>query len=113
VGRYTAQGVMRLISIILLLYLSLAYWSNPMEPSPEMSKMATDTVKNYLKQHELPYERVTMSIPKDTSISDFELLYTDGGRCIHFIVKCHGRSCTELQWYPFDRHGEKCPITSH
>lgn len=102
---------MRLISIILLLLLVLAYWSNPKEPSPKMKEMATNTVINYLKQHDLPYENVTLVLSNNTSISEFEALYTDGRRCIHFIVKCHGRSCTDLQWYPFDRHGEKCPIT--
>jgi len=77
-----------------------------------MKEMATNTVIDHLKVNDLPYDNLTLSESKNRDIADYAVIYTGGGRCIEFIVKCYGRSCKELKWYPYDKHGEKCPITS-
>jgi len=81
----------------------------PRELTPQMKEMATKTVVDYLKRNNLPNENLVASVSQNRNIADFSFLYTGAGRCINFIVKCYGNSCNDLQKYPYDEHGEKCP----
>jgi len=101
--------MLRVTFIILLIYFALAYWSEPKEPSSKMKEMAKRTIVDELKRNKLPYKNITISVSKNKAIADFYVHYTDGERCIEYIVKCHGRSCTQLQSYDYDFHGEECP----
>lgn len=83
--------------------------NEPQELTPEMRDQATATVVKYLNGHNLPNENLEVSISLNRDIADFSFMYKGGGRCINFIVKCYGSTCIELQSYPYDRHGEKCP----
>ena len=104
-----AQWMIQNRILLLLLFLISGCSDEPQELTPEMQKQATETVLEYLKRNNLPNENLEFSISKNRDIADFSYMYRGGGRCINFIVKCYGSNCKELQKYPYDRHGEKCP----
>ena len=95
--------------LLLLLFLIFRCSNEPQELTLEMQEQATETVLAYLERNNLPNENLEITIPKNRDIADYSYIYRGGGRCINFIVKCYGHTCKELQWYPYDRHGEKCP----
>ena len=104
--RHIMNRVVLLLSSIFLIF---GCSNEPQELTPEMRELATATVVKYLNGHNLPNENLEVSISQNRDIADFSFMYKGGGRCINFIVKCYGSTCTELQSYPYDRHGEKCP----
>ena len=95
--------------LLLLLFLFFGCSHESQELTPEMQEQATKTVLAYLERNNLPNENLKITISENRDIADFSYMYRGGGRCINFIVKCYGFNCKELQLYPYDRHGEKCP----
>ncbi|WP_226645353.1 hypothetical protein [Microbulbifer variabilis] len=79
------------------------------ELTPEMESQAREAIEIYLKKNQLPLEGLKPFNSSASSKPDFGFLYTGGGRCIEFVVTCHGSSCTDWAKYPYDEHGEKCP----
>ena len=77
--------------------------------TPEMEQDAKSTVLAYLAKNQLPPEGLKPFESPVQPPPDFSYLYTGGGRCINFIVLCHGQSCQELRLYPYDEHGDQCP----
>lgn len=77
--------------------------------TPEMEIEARNVVVNYLAKNDLPNENLASFKSTVKHSPGFSYLYTGGGRCIEFIVLCHGQSCKELLKYPYDEHGEQCP----
>ena len=98
----------RIILFVMMISI-LGCVDTPQELTPEMKRMATQTVVDYLKRNKLPNENLVASISKNRDVADFSFMYKGGGRCIHFIIKCYSNSCNDLQKYPYDEHGEKCP----
>ena len=99
----------KIIYIIVFLALLSGCEKQEIEKTPEMEQEAKNTVLAYLAKNQLPLEGLK---PFNSSVQpspDFSYLYTGGGRCIEFIINCHGQSCTELRKYPYDEHGEQCP----
>lgn len=92
-----------------LLFLNIGCSKKPQALTPDMQRQATETVLTYLERNNLPNENLEVAISDNRDIADFTFIYTGGERCINFIVKCYAHRCTELQSYPFDRHGEACP----
>jgi hypothetical protein len=77
--------------------------------TPEMEAEARNTVLKYLANNQMPSEGLSPNILEVKPSSEFDYLYTGGGRCIGFKIICYGQSCKELLKYPYDIHGEKCP----
>jgi len=77
--------------------------------TPEMELMALQRVVSYLEKNNLPNENLMAFKSKASPKPDFAYLYTGDERCIEFIIYCHGNTCNELNKYPYDKHGEKCP----
>ncbi|GAC12718.1 hypothetical protein [Aliiglaciecola lipolytica] len=99
-------------SNILLIALIIVLSSCSREDSiltDEMQMEARQVVVSYLKNNDLPVEQLTQRQSKNRDVKGFTYLYKGGNRCIEFIVNCYGSSCKEMQKYPFDEHGDKCP----
>jgi hypothetical protein len=100
---------------IIYIIISLAFLSgceNEIEillKTAEMESEAKNTVLAYLAKNQLPREGLKPFSSSAQPSPDFSYLYTGGGRCIEFIINCHGQSCTDLRKYPYDEHGEQCP----
>ena len=72
-------------------------------------RLARLTIANYLVRNKLPDDDLAIVGTGKKPIADFVFLYQGGGRCIEFLVNCHGSQCSDLQKYPYDEHGDKCP----
>lgn len=99
----------RLILIVSFLVLLAGCEESSQPKTPEMEIEARNTVLDYLAKNDLPNENLVSFKSAVKTSPDFSYLYTGGGRCIEFIVLCHGQSCKELRKYPYDEHGEQCP----
>lgn len=97
-----------ILIVIFLVFLSGCEESSQLK-TPEMENEARNTVLDYLEKNDLPNENLAFYKSAVKPSPDFSYLYTGGGRCIEFIVLCHGQSCNELRKYPYDEHGEQCP----
>ena len=97
-----------ILIVILLVFLSGCEESSRLK-TPEMAIEARNTVLDYLAKHDLPNEKLSVYKSSVKPSPDFSYLYTGGGKCIEFIVLCHGQSCNELGKYPYDEHQEQCP----
>ena len=85
-------------------------YETPKVRTPEMESQAKSNVINYLAKKNLSHEGL---VPFKSSVKPepgFSYLYTGDGRCIEIIVLCYGKDCNEVRSYPYDRHGEKCPL---
>ncbi len=78
--------------------------------TPEMKEDARNTVLKYLAKNQLPAEVLAPFNSLVTPTPDFSYLYAGGGRCIEFIVYCHGKTCNDWSKYPYDEHGDECPF---
>jgi hypothetical protein len=79
------------------------------ELTTELEIQTRKTIEAYLKKNQLPIEGLNPYISSASPKPDFGFLYTGGGRCIEFVVTCHGDNCTDWAKYQYDEHGEKCP----
>lgn len=103
------QVIFRVFVLVFLASLFFGCSEDKKVLTPEMELMAQQKVINYLERNDLPIENLITFKSKASPKPDFAFLYTGGDRCIEFIVYCNGHSCNELNKYPFDKHGEKCP----
>jgi hypothetical protein len=102
--------LMNKIIYIVMIFAFLSGCENETLPKPpEMELEAKNTVLAYLAKNKLPVEYLKPFVSSAQPSPDFSYLYTGGGRCIEFIINCHGKICTELRKYPYDEHGEQCP----
>lgn len=99
----------KIISIIICLTLVSGCENKTSPKTPEMVLEAKNTVLAYLTKNQLPAEELKPFASSAQPSPDFSYLYTGGGRCIEFIINCHGQSCSDLRKYPYDEHGEQCP----
>ena len=77
----------------------------------KMEQEANSIVLNYLEKHNLPEQTLQSFKSRALPKPDFSYIYTGGGRCIEFIINCTNGKCSKLESYPYDVHGEKCPLT--
>lgn len=109
-GQIIFMLAMGRISLVFLLLVLLSGCEEPhFLKTPEMEVEARNTVLEYLANNKMPSEGLSTNLPEVKPSSDFDYLYTGGGRCIGFKIICYGQSCKELRKYPYDKHGEKCP----
>ena len=101
--------MLRVIILAFLLISIIGCSENKKVLTPEMELMALQRVVSYLEENNLPNENLLVFKSKASPKPDFAYLYTGGERCIEFIIYCHGNTCNELNKYPYDKHGEKCP----
>ncbi|WP_444911668.1 hypothetical protein [Microbulbifer sp. PAAF003] len=80
--------------------------------SSDIEDQARKIVEEYLVKNEMPVEQLQSYNSKTSPKPDYTFLYKGGGRCIEFIINCWGNRCGQLGKYPYDEHGEKCPITN-
>ena len=99
---------MRII-FLACIFLLVSCGKQPKELTPEMESQARETIEAYLKNNQLPLGGLKPFISSASPKPDFGFLYKVGGRCIEFVVTCHGGNCTDWAKYPYDEHGEKCP----
>ena len=85
-------------------------YETPKVRTPEMESQAKNSVINYLAKKDLSPEGLVVFKSSVQPEPGFSYLYTGGGRCIEIIVLCYGQNCSEVRSYPYDRHGEKCPL---
>ena len=97
------------LSIIIFLVFLYGCEKQAIPKTPEMELEAKNKILTYLTKNELPHEGLNPFHSSVEPTPDFSYLYTGGGRCIHFIIYCHGHSCNDMSKYPYDRHGEQCP----
>ena len=110
-GQRTCKSYLmnKIISFIILLTFLVGCENEKQPKTPDMELEAKNTVLAYLAKNQLPIEELKPFFSSAQPSPDFSYLYTGGGRCIEFIINCHGQSCTELSKYPYDEHGELCP----
>jgi hypothetical protein len=99
----------RLLPIIFLIAFVCSCEQQEIVKTPEMAMEARNTVLDYLTNNQLPHKGLELFKSSAQPTADFSFLYKGAGRCIEFIVNCHGQSCKDLAKYPFDEHGEQCP----
>jgi hypothetical protein len=85
-------------------------YETPEVRTPEMAIQAKNSVIAYLAKKNLPPEGLASFNSSVKPEPGFSYLYTGNGRCIEIIVLCYGQNCSEVQSYPYDRHGEQCPL---
>lgn len=85
-------------------------YSTPKVRTPEMESQAMKSVVRYLEKKGLTSDGLAPFKSQVKPEPGFSYIYTGSGRCIEIIVLCHGSNCSEVRAYPFDRHGEKCPL---
>ena len=85
-------------------------YETPTNRTAEMEAQARSSVVSYLAKQNLTSDGLS---PFKSSVQPepgFSYLYTGNNRCIEIIVLCYGQNCNEVRSYPYDRHGEKCPL---
>lgn len=85
-------------------------YETPEVRTPEMAAQAKSSVIAYLAKKNLPPEGLATFESSVQPEPGFSYLYTGNDRCIEIIVLCYGENCSEVRSYPYDRHGEKCPL---
>ncbi len=75
-----------------------------------MKSQAKKSVINYLTKNDLSPDGLAPFKSKVEPEPGFSYLYTGSGRCIEIIVLRYDSNCSEVRAYPYDRHGEKCPL---
>ena len=85
-------------------------YETPEVRTPEMAAQAKNSVIAYLARKNLPPEGLATFKSSVKPEPGFSYLYTGSGRCIEIIVLCYGQNCSEVRSYPYDRHGEQCPL---
>jgi len=85
-------------------------YETPEVRTPEMAAQAKSSVLAYLARKNLPPEGLAAFKSLVKPEPGFSYLYTGNDRCIEIIVLCYGRNCSEVRSYPYDRHGEQCPL---
>lgn len=85
-------------------------YETPKVRTPEMESQAKTSVINYLSKKKLTPEGLAEFKSSVEPEPGFSYLYTGSGRCIEIVVLCDGQNCSEVRAYPYDRHGEQCPL---
>lgn len=85
-------------------------YTTPKVRTPEMESQAKNNVIAYLAKKNLGPEGLASFKSSVKPEPGFSYLYTGSGRCIEIIVLCYGNNCSEVRSYPYDRHGERCPL---
>lgn len=85
-------------------------YETPKVRAAKMAVQAESSVISYLARKDLPPEGLVTFNSSMQPEPGFSYLYTGGGRCIEIIVLCYGQNCSEVRSYPYDRHGEQCPL---
>mgnify|MGYP003384815038 CR=1 FL=1 len=85
-------------------------YETPKVRTPEMAAQAKSSVIAYLTKKNLSPEGLATFKSSVQPEPGFSYLYTGSGRCIEIIVLCYGQDCSEVRSYPYDRHGEQCPL---
>ena len=101
--------LLALICIFLLVGCNGGY-ETPEVRTPEMEAQARSSVIAYLARKNLPPEGLDTFKSSVKPEPGFSYLYTGNNRCIAIIVLCYGQNCSEVRSYPYDRHGEQCPL---
>ncbi len=100
----------KIFVLYLCFFILVSCKEKPKNFTSEMEQEAKNTILKYLKEHKLPEQTLQTFRSTAQPKPDFSYLYTGGGRCIEFIVNCTNQKCTQLEKYPYDKHGEKCPL---
>lgn len=85
-------------------------YSTPKVRTPEMESQAKNSVARYLEKKGLASDGLVSFKPQVRPEPGFSYLYTGSDRCIEIIVLCNGSNCSEVRAYPYERHGDKCPL---
>ncbi len=85
-------------------------YETPEVRTPEMESQAKNSVIEYLAKESLKPDGLVVFKSSVQPEPGFSYLYTGSGRCIEIIVLCYGQNCNPVRAYPYDRHGEKCPL---
>lgn len=85
-------------------------YETPTIRTAEMEAQAKSSVVAYLAKQNLTSDGLASFKSSVQPEPGFSYLYTGNNRCIEIIVLCNGQNCSEVRSYPYDRHGEKCPL---
>ena len=85
-------------------------YETPTIRTAEMEAQARSSVVSYLAKQGLTSDELASFKSSVQPEPGFSYLYTGKNRCIEIIVLCYDQNCSEVRSYPYDRHGEKCPL---